>query len=82
MPFHTILIPTDCSSSAEAGVQQALAFAAREQAHGQLSPQYPIPIFSGKNLIQGLCALTLKACAPPRTPNTSAGPFQLGRQMV
>ncbi len=33
MPFHTILIPTDCSSSAEAVVQQALALAAREQAH-------------------------------------------------
>jgi hypothetical protein len=30
MPFHNILIPTDCSGSVEAVVQQALAFAARE----------------------------------------------------
>jgi hypothetical protein len=54
----------------------------RLRAYGQLSPQYPIPIFSGKNLTQGLCSLTLTACVPPRTPNTSAGPFHLGRHMV
>jgi nucleotide-binding universal stress UspA family protein len=33
MPFQNILIPTDFSGSAEAAVQQALAFAAREQAN-------------------------------------------------
>jgi hypothetical protein len=33
MPFQNVLIPTDFSGSAEAAVQQALAFAAREQAN-------------------------------------------------
>ena len=47
MPFHTILIPTDCSSSAEAGVQQALAFAAREQAHVLLLHVLPSPFVQG-----------------------------------
>ena len=47
MPFHTILIPTDCSSSAEAVVQQALALAAREQAHVLLLHVLPSPFVTG-----------------------------------
>ena len=47
MQFHTILIPTDCSGSAEAGVQQALAFAAREQAHVLLLHVLPSPFVQG-----------------------------------
>ena len=47
MPFHTILIPTDCSGSAEAAVQQALALAAREQAHVLLLHVLPSPFVTG-----------------------------------
>src|SRR4030095_3265910 len=47
MTFHNILIPTDGSGSAEALVQQALAFAAREQAHVLLLHVLPSPFVTG-----------------------------------
>jgi universal stress protein A len=47
MRFQNMLIPTDCSAAAEATVQQALAFAAHEQAHVLLLHVLPSPFVTG-----------------------------------
>jgi universal stress protein A len=66
MPFHNILIPTDCSGSAEAVVQQALAFAAREQAHVLLLHVLPSPFVTGtEETLQAHVEQRLQAMARP-----------------
>ena len=66
MPFHTILIPTDCSGSAETVVQQALALAAREQAHVLLLHVLPSPFVQGtEETLQAHVEQRLQAMARP-----------------
>ena len=70
MQFQHILIPTDCSGSAEEAVQQALTLATREQANVLLLHVLPSPFVSGReetmqtNAEQRLRAVASRALIP------------------